>query len=335
VAVGETRLVFVALHVRDFAASAWFYREAFGVEFHRGQGAEPHAEVSWREGAYLHLALFPAEPDRTQNVEIGFHVDDLDAAHTQAVAAGAKVVREPRNASWGRTAAYRDPDGNLVTLTQRPRAVRVAGVDLARGALAVVVLEENRVVEAFRCETFADALLVDADVVGVDIPIGIPETGTREADLAARRFVGPRAPSVFSMPIRPVLEAKTYADARLVATELTGKSVSAQAYRLRDRILEMDKHAYEDERVIEVHPEVSFRELARHPLLPKKGTDGLVERRKLLEDAGIELPAAVPRVAEPDLLDATIAAWTARRYANGEAVSLPEGHTARIGAIWR
>jgi predicted RNase H-like nuclease len=87
--------------------------------------------------------------------------------------------------------------------------------------------------------------------------------------------------------------------------------------------------------VIEVHPEVSFRELARRPLLPKKGTDGLVERRRLLEDAGIELPQSAPRIAEPDLLDATVAAWSARRYANGDAVALPEGHTARIGAIWR
>jgi predicted RNase H-like nuclease/predicted enzyme related to lactoylglutathione lyase len=333
--MGETRLVFVALHVRDFAASAWFYREAFGVEFQQGQEPEPHAEVSWREGAYLHLALFPADAGPTQNAEIGFHVDDLDLAHNRAVAAGAEVVREPRDEPWGRTAAYRDPDGNLVTLTQRPRVVRAAGVDLARGALAVVVLEETRVVEAFRCETFADALLVDADVVGVDIPIGIPESGTREADVAARRFVGPRASSVFPTPVRRVLEAKTYAEARTVATELTGKSVSAQAYALRRRILEVDEYAYDDERVIEVHPEVSFRELARRPLLPKKGTHGLVERRTLLEEAGIELPPSVPRVAEPDLFDATIVAWSARRYANGEAVPLPEGHTARIGAIWR
>ena len=333
--MGDTRLVFVALHVRDFAASAWFYREAFGVEFSQGQAPEPHAEVSWREGAYLHLALFPPDPGVSENVEVGFYVDDLDAAHTRAVAAGAEVVREPRDEAWGRTAAYHDPDGNLVTLTQRPRSLRVAGVDLAGGGWAVVVLEEGRIADAFRCETIAEALLVDADVVAVDIPIGIPESGARPADIAARKFVGPRASSVFTTPVRPVLEAETYADARAVATELTGKSVSAQTYALARRILEVDLYAHEDERVIEVHPEVSFCELARRPLLSKHRTDGLLERRTLLEEAGIELPAAVPRIAEPDLLDATIAAWSARRYANGEAVPLPEGHTERIGAIWR
>ena len=333
--MGETRLVFVALHVRDFAASAWFYREAFGVEFSSGQPPEPHAEVSWREGAYLHLALFPPDPEATRNVALGFHVDDLEAAHARAVAAGAEVVREPQDEPWGRTSAYHDPDGNVVTLTQRPRELRVAGVDIAGGGWAVVVLEGDRLADAFRCETFAEALLVDAQVVAVDIPIGIPESGPRPADRAARRFVGPRASSVFTTPIRAVLEAATYDEARTVATELTGKSVPKQAYAIGRRILEVGEYALTDERVIEVHPEVSFRELARRPLLSKHRTDGLAERRALLEEAGIELPHEVPRIAEPDLLDATVAAWSARRYACGEALPLPEGHEDRIGAIWR
>jgi predicted RNase H-like nuclease len=217
-----------------------------------------------------------------------------------------------------------------------PRAApRVAGVDLARGGWAVVVLEDDRVVDAFRCESFADALLVEAEVIGVDIPVGIPEHGMRPADQAARRFVGPRASSVFTTAVRPVLEAETYAEARAVATELTGKSISAQAYALRRRILEVDEYAHADERVLEVHPEVSFRELAHRALLSKHRTDGLAERRTLLEQAGIEVPETVARIAEPDLLDATVVAWTARRYALGEAVPLPEGHAERIGAIWR
>jgi len=294
--VGETRPV--ALRVGDPAAAARFYREAFGVEL---------------------------------GTEISFDVEDLDEAHARAVASGAEVVREPAE---GR-AAYRDPDGNVVTLTQRPRPVRAAGVDMAGRGWAVVVLEENRVVDAFRSESFAEALLVNAEVVGVDIPIGIPDSGPRPADVAARRFVGARRSSVFPTPVRPVLEAPTYAEARALAVELTGKSVSAQSYALRHRILEVDEHARRDERVIEVHPEVSFSELARRPLLSKHRTDGLAERRALLEEAGIEVPESVPRIAEPDLLDATVAAWTAARFARGEALSLPEGHEERIGAIWR
>ena len=191
------------------------------------------------------------------------------------------------------------------------------------------------IVDAFRCENFADALIVDANVIAVDIPIGIPAEGARPADTEARRFVGPRSSSVFTTPIRPVLQAPTYAEARRVATELTGRSVSAQTYGIARRILEVDEYAQQDKRVIEVHPEVSFREFAKRPLESKHRTQGLAERRALLVEAGIELPASVPRVAEPDLLDATAAAWSARRYARGEAVPLPEGHRERIGAIWR
>jgi predicted RNase H-like nuclease/predicted enzyme related to lactoylglutathione lyase len=330
--VSDSRLVFVALRVRDLAAAAWFYREAFGVSFESGESSPPRAEAAWTD---VRLALLPPDPGVTENAEIGFVVDDVEAAHARAVAAHAEVVREPTDEPRGRTAAYRDPDGNIVTLIQRPGALRVAGVDLARGALAVVVLEDDRVVEAFRCESFADALLVDARVIAIDIPIGIPDTGTRPADEAARRFVGPRASSVFTTPIRRALEAATYAEARIVATELTGRSLSSQSYALRRRILEVDEYARDDERVIEVHPEVSFRELARRPLLSKHRADGLAERRTLLEEAGIELPESAPRIAEPDLLDATVAAWSARRYALGEAVSLPRDHDARIGAIWR
>ncbi len=206
---------------------------------------------------------------------------------------------------------------------------------MAGGAWAVVVLAGDRVVDAFRCETFADALLVDARVIAVDIPIGIPELEPRAADAAARRFVGPRASSVFTTPVRRVLDAATYAEARGIASELTGKSISAQTYALRKRILEVEDYAHADERVIEVHPEVSFRELARRPLLSKHKADGLIARRRLLEEAGIQLPDTVARIAEPDLLDATVAAWSARRYTAGAAVPLPDGHTQRIGAIWR
>jgi predicted RNase H-like nuclease len=282
------------IFAHDLAASARFYREAFGVDLESG--------------------------------EIAFEVDDLEEAHVRAVAAGAEVVRP---------GVYKDPAGNVVTLRDRSPAVRVAGVDMAGGGWAVVVLEEDRVVDAFRCESFAEALLVEAEVVGVDIPIGIPESAPRPADLAARRFVGAWASSVFPTPVRAVLEAPTYGDARRVAVELTGKSVSSQSYALRHRILEVDEHAHRDERVIEVHPEVSFSELAHRPLLSKHRTDGLAERRALLEEAGIEVPDSVPRIAEPDLLDATIAAWSARRYARGEALPLPEGHESRIGAVWR
>lgn len=331
-----TRLTSVVLHVRDLESTASFYRR-LGVPVARGRPPQLGVEASWRDDDELRLTLVPAQPgEESLRGHLGFVVDDLTAAHERALDAGAEVVDPPRDEPRGLTAVYRDPEGNLVTLTERPRPLRVAGVDVARGAWAVVVLEDGRVVDAFRCDTFADALLVDARVVAVDIPIGIPDEGPRAADEAARRFVGPRASSVFTTPVRRVLEAPSYTEAREVALQLTGQSISAQSYALARRILEVDDYAQTDERVVEVHPEVSFRELARRPLPPKRQLDGLVERRRLLEEeAGLELPRSVPRIAEPDLLDAAVAAWTAARYARGEALPLPERHEGRIGAIWR
>jgi predicted RNase H-like nuclease/catechol 2,3-dioxygenase-like lactoylglutathione lyase family enzyme len=321
-----SEFVGIVLRVRDLERSARFY-DALGVPFEREPApGEPQ----------LGLALSSAAPgEATTRTRLHVAVADLEEAHQRAVAAGAEVEQAPRAEGSHRTAAYLDPDGNVVVLSQTVRGLRVAGVDMAGGGWAVVVLEGSRVVDAFRCEAFADVLLVEAEVVAVDIPIGIPDHGSRSADAAARRFVGPRASSVFTTPIKRVLEAATYAEARERAVALTGKSISAQSYALRRRILEVDEYVRLDERLIEVHPEVSFRELARRPLPPKKRLDGLVERRRALAEAGIAVPDAAPRVREPDLLDATVAAWTAARYARGEALPLPEGHAERIGAIWR
>jgi predicted RNase H-like nuclease/predicted enzyme related to lactoylglutathione lyase len=319
--------------VADVDRTARFYREAFGVLVHTSDADDRGRSRSPEDGG---VRITVAASGATgPSCQVGFVVEDLSRAHANAVAAGAVPVHEPRAEPWGRSAAYLDLDGNVVSLSERARPLRVAGVDIAGGAWAVVVLEGSRVVDTFRCEAFADALLVDAEVVAVDIPIGVPVSEPRAADVAARRFVGPRASSVFTTPPRAVLDAVSYEEARRVALELTGKSVSAQSYALARRILEVDDYALTDARVIEVHPEVSFRELARRPMRSKHTSDGLAERRRLLEEAGVELPAAAPRIAEPDLLDATIAAWTAARYARGEALALPEGQTERIGAIWR
>jgi predicted RNase H-like nuclease len=171
-------------------------------------------------------------------------------------------------------------------------------------------------------------------VIAVDIPIGIPET-ERAADVEARRVVGPRASSVFRTPPRAALEASSFAQAVAKARAATGKGISQQAYALRHRILEVDAFAERDERIVEVHPEVSFAELASAALPHSKRTsEGLVDRRRLLASAGIDVPEA-PAVPEADLLDAAVAAWTARRYRRGEARALPEHHEGRIGAIWR
>jgi predicted enzyme related to lactoylglutathione lyase len=57
----------------------------------------------------------------TRDVQIGLASDALDAAHARLVAAGVPCDHAPRDEPWGRTARYRDPDGNSVSLTESKR----------------------------------------------------------------------------------------------------------------------------------------------------------------------------------------------------------------------
>jgi predicted enzyme related to lactoylglutathione lyase len=125
-----SRIIFVALNVSDLDRSVSFYRDAFGIDFHADvnePASDPwyggnHSAYSWTDGAFLHFALFPARaPERavSRDVQIGLSVDDIDSAHARAISAGAELVHETRVEPWGSTSRYRDPDGNLISLTQR------------------------------------------------------------------------------------------------------------------------------------------------------------------------------------------------------------------------
>lgn len=115
----ERRLSFVGLRVHDLQRATRFYRDAVGIPLRPDEHGE-HEEFSW-QGPYLHFALFPPESAWEGGTFLGFQVTDLEAAHERVVAAGAELVHPPRDESWGRTAAYRDPDGNLVQLVERGR----------------------------------------------------------------------------------------------------------------------------------------------------------------------------------------------------------------------
>jgi predicted RNase H-like nuclease len=211
----------------------------------------------------------------------------------------------------------------------------VLGADACRLGWVAVLAEDGDFVATAIAPTFPDLLasVPGAVAVGVDIPIGLPNEGPRAADVAARAFVGPRRSSVFPTPTRAALTAATYAEARVVSP-----SLSAQSFAIGKKILEVE--ACLEERVFEVHPEVSFAALAgsylRHP---KRTWNGQHDRRRLLADAGLMLPEHLDAGDAPvdDVLDAAVAAWSAGRKATGRAKTLPEDpptQDGRIVAIW-
>jgi len=161
-------------------------------------------------------------------------------------------------------------------------------------------------------------------VVGIDMPLGLLAHGWRDADALARRALGRRGVTVFAIPPRPVWQQPTYPAANRACRELTGKGLSAQTWGLRRKLLEADDcRRASPARLCEVHPELAFAALAGAPLQESKHTTaGLTVRRELLRRAGLALPARIAGAAENDLLDAAAVAWSARRIAVGEAVTL-------------
>jgi catechol 2,3-dioxygenase-like lactoylglutathione lyase family enzyme len=84
-----------------------------------GWYAPADATVSWTDGEFVHFALYESKDgSSTSGAQIAFRVNDLDGAHRPAVDAGAEVVHGPKPQPWGRSARYRDNDGNIIELTQ-------------------------------------------------------------------------------------------------------------------------------------------------------------------------------------------------------------------------
>lgn len=222
---------------------------------------------------------------------------------------------------------------------------RVMGVDACKKGW-VGVTDGLRAYFGTTIEELVDLAELDGAlaVVGVDIPIGLPSTGSRQADVLARRTVGRRASSVFATPVRQALTAATHAEASALNVQAAGKGISQQAYALARKILEVDAWVPSARcAVIEVHPEVCFATMAGRPLAhPKSTWAGGEERRQLLAAAGMSIAGDIGPAGEfaavDDVLDAAAAAWTAKRYAEGRAVPYPDPPEAlgdgTLAAIW-
>lgn len=175
----------------------------------------------------------------------------------------------------------------------------------------------------------AAAILAEkAAIIAIDIPIGLPQPGDgvrRQADLQARAFLQPRAANaVFLTPVRAVIGAGSYVEANSLSRDLTGKGLSKQTWNICDRIAAVDRALGDspDGRVIEVHPEVSFRLLDGGINASKRTARGIGQRIAALStcfdmtDALADVP---PGPTLDDCLDACAAAWSAQRWLAGTA----------------
>jgi predicted RNase H-like nuclease len=220
--------------------------------------------------------------------------------------------------------------------------VAVLGVDGWRGGWVGALLD-GRSVTLLDLRTVDAVLAVpDAEVVAIDMPIGLSDDGVRACDLEARRRLSRAGASgtVFPAPVRPVLAAQSYAQARRLAVAASRRSISAQSWNLVPSIRQVDDALGDPptERVVEVHPELAFRALDARVRDRKSLPRGQAQRIRALLPvmdvlAGLaEAPAGPPVV---DMLDACAAAWSAQRIADGTAECVGDGTTDRRGRPMR
>jgi lactoylglutathione lyase len=118
---------YVVVIVEDVGRSVDFYTQVLGLRLAHRSG--PYAQLdtgATRVGLYERAAMAATlgrrlrspDPDAPA-FELGFKVDDCDAAYAALVAKGARGVVEPTDRGWGQRTGYvADPDGHLVELAE-------------------------------------------------------------------------------------------------------------------------------------------------------------------------------------------------------------------------
>jgi predicted enzyme related to lactoylglutathione lyase len=123
-------LSFVRLNVTDMPTIVAFYEKAFGMTEQRRMARGEDLEVILNSPGGLDLALQQFKDRRKLTLgdaygELGFYIQDVDAAYKRAVAAGA-VSRTPPVSVGGsgglRVAIVLDPEGHPIELLRRPAA---------------------------------------------------------------------------------------------------------------------------------------------------------------------------------------------------------------------
>jgi uncharacterized glyoxalase superfamily protein PhnB len=142
---GWPRLSASVFYDEPRAAIDWLCR-AFGFELRLkvegDDGVIHHSELCFGEALVMvggtqgkepwqRLYASPSSLGGRTTQALAFHLDDVDAHHAHAVAAGAKIIREPRTEDYGveywadRSYGALDPEGHLWWFMQR---ISTAGV---------------------------------------------------------------------------------------------------------------------------------------------------------------------------------------------------------------
>ncbi len=109
---------FVALQVRDLDTSARFYTERLGLT--PASAGPPGAVVFTTEPIPFAIREPAVDLDATSRlgwgVALWLKAEDVDRLHEDLAGHGVRIVTAPFDGPFGRTFAFADPDGYVVTL---------------------------------------------------------------------------------------------------------------------------------------------------------------------------------------------------------------------------
>ncbi|MGV8872361.1 MAG: DUF429 domain-containing protein [Rhodococcus sp. (in: high G+C Gram-positive bacteria)] len=201
-------------------------------------------------------------------------------------------------------------------------AEKFAGVDGAKGAWVVASFDGTTLTWK-ACASVAEVVERTHDCVrvGVDMPLSLPVRGYRTSELEAKKFLGPARSSIFHTPVADVLDAATYEQACAISRDITGKAISKQTWHIVPAVQAWRDADFDPERYVEVHPECSFRAMSPTTAFASKKTGrGVGQRLAALErwTDHLDLTDLPTGPAIDDVLDAAVAAWSARRFHVGE-----------------
>jgi predicted RNase H-like nuclease len=212
----------------------------------------------------------------------------------------------------------------------------VIGVDGAPSGWLAVIWGKTLTHQLFR--NLHDLLQLDAEIIAIDMPIGLPKLSGRTVEKTARQILKGKASSLFSVPARAAIENEkaSYQEACEINLHYSEppKKFSRQSFGIFPKMRELDYLMTPELqiRIHEVHPELSFAEMNnRQAVLSKKSKpEGRQERVNLLEASGFpwqQLPRSPylkKHVADNDIVDACACAWSARRILEGRAFTIPD-----------
>ncbi len=119
------RPVAINVGVRNLEEAIEFYETVFGTKLEVGEADGHPVHARWQFGGDDSFFLFNIrmrgsdEPHRDHTSAFGFVVEDLEATHRRAVAAGAQQHIPPKDhEGLPRHSRFEDPSGNRIVLWQ-------------------------------------------------------------------------------------------------------------------------------------------------------------------------------------------------------------------------